>query len=169
MGEPILDKFMKKILDSNRTLTIYEVMKRTKVSRQTIYNWIEKGLPVTRTKLRELRFSMTEVDQFLADKKNERQRMERKPRKAVKIDQKYFEKLLKMVPGKQVVSVVDLVIEKGLKRYEVESKLDLSGHYEKMIRIEKELYKKLLLISVDLDVSIYKVANGIIRLGLSNS
>ncbi len=166
MGEPILDEFTKKILDSNRTLTIYDVMERSGVSRQTIYSWIEKGLPFSQTETRQLRFSMTEVEQFLAEGKNKRQ-YKKVPRRAVKIDQKLYAKLQKLTPGKQVVKIVDEVMEKGFQAYEAGEKLKTDGGHDRLVRIKKELFKKLLLLSVDLDVSVYKVCNGIISLGVS--
>jgi len=166
MGEPTFDKFMRKILDTNRTMTIYEVMERTGVSRQTIYAWIAKGLPFSQTETRQLRFSMTEVEQFLSEGKN-RRRYDKVPRRVVKIDQKLHARLQKLTSGKQVVKIVDEVIEKGFQAYEAGEKLKPGGTCDKLIRIKKELFKKLLLLSVDLDLSVYKVCNGIISLGLS--
>ncbi len=162
------EKILEKLDRMNRTMSIHDVMKHTGVSRQTIYSWIDKGLQRTKNEDRELRFSMTEVDQFLAEKRNERRLLDPKHRKAVRTDGELFQKLLDRAPGKQHIKIVDGVIQRGLERFDSE-KMKPFGGSEKMVRIEKELYKKLLLMSVDLEVPVYKVLNIVISLGLDNS
>ncbi len=163
MKKDVLEKLDK----LNRTMTIYDVMKHAGVSRQTIYSWMDKGLQRSKTELGELRFSLAEVDQFLAEKRNERRILELKPRKAVNIDAKLFQKLIDRAPGKQHIEVIDDVVEAGLKIFDAEKMKDL-GRADKMVRIEKELFKKLLYLSVEWEKPVYKIANNVISLGLDS-
>jgi excisionase family DNA binding protein len=57
-------------------LTVKEVLDEWKISRRTLYNWIQEGLPVTRLSQRTLRIKRGDLERFL-EERNRRVQQER--------------------------------------------------------------------------------------------
>ena len=57
-------------------LTVKEVMAEWKISRRTLYNWIEEGLPVTHLSKRAIRIKRGDLERYL-EQRNRRIQQER--------------------------------------------------------------------------------------------
>lgn len=49
-------------------LTVKEVLDEWKISRRTLYNWIQEGLPVTRLSQRTIRIRRGDLERFLEER-----------------------------------------------------------------------------------------------------
>jgi excisionase family DNA binding protein len=52
-------------MSESEQLTVKEVMTEWKISRRTLYNWIQEGLPVTRLSKRTIRIKRSDLKRFL--------------------------------------------------------------------------------------------------------
>jgi excisionase family DNA binding protein len=163
----LLKQALDKLENINRNLTLDEVTKITGTSRQTIYNWMEKGLPSAKTNGKR-RFSKSEVEAYMRVRSLFEQGQNRVPLKAIAIDSELHRRLFSLVPGKRITGIIGEVIRSGIRAYESGVELDYSGDRTKTALVELDLAKALRQIARKEKRRIYQISNAIIRCGLNN-
>ncbi|GAB4380222.1 MAG: hypothetical protein Kow0042_30180 [Calditrichia bacterium] len=153
-----------------RNLTIYQVMEKLGKSRQTIYDYMKRGLPYTQ-KWR-LYFSEAEVNEFMARLKQERAARRRARHlgyRQIHVGDKLHRQLLELSPNKQTISIASQVVERGLERLRAGAEPHFTQGSSKKIQIKNELYDELRRIAKERGLTLAKVTNAVIRCGLEKS
>lgn len=149
------EKIADAVMDATRTLTMQEAMKRFDKSRTAFYNYMNDGLPASRKKGR-IYFSVTEVEDFLKQRGAAAASF---PRSPLQVTSDVYDKL-KNRCKRYFGRCVSKMLDEGLKSIPDEIPVaDTSDTH--LIRINKNTHKALSHAAVDLERTIFDIANAI--------